>query len=89
MDVLCPGCGEPLASVDEVCPRCALSQAIAPVTPSLPATPERYQPPERRLPVSQDREIRRSLRILLVIGIGLTLLLFAVIAIIVWVLFGA
>jgi hypothetical protein len=40
------------------------------------------------MPVPEDRSVRRSLRMLLAIGVGLTLLLFAVTAIIVWVVFG-
>ncbi len=91
MDVICPGCGYPLASADEMCPHCALAQAIAPAVPTVPTVPsgpERGQPPERRLPVSQDRDVQHSFRMLLVIGIGLTLLLFVVIAVIVWLLFG-
>ncbi|MEN6519292.1 MAG: hypothetical protein ABFC38_14150 [Methanospirillum sp.] len=43
---------------------------------------------ERRMPVSPDRDVRRSLRMLLAIAVGLTLLLFVVIAIHIWVLFG-
>jgi hypothetical protein len=46
------------------------------------------QPAERRMPAGEDRDVRRSLRLLLAIGVGLTLLLFAVVAILVWVLFG-
>ena len=49
---------------------------------------ERSQPTERRMPVGPDRTVWRSLRMLLVIAVGLILLLFAAIAILVWVLSG-
>jgi hypothetical protein len=89
MDPVCPECGGPLISPDEACPRCALSRAIVPVAPTVPAGVDRHQPSERRMPLGEDRDVRRSFRLLLAIGVGLTLLLFAVVAILVWVLFGA
>jgi hypothetical protein len=49
---------------------------------------DRRRPVERRTPVGDDRDVRRSLRLLLAIGVGLTLLLFGVIALFVWVLYG-
>jgi hypothetical protein len=88
MDPLCPACGGPLISPDESCPRCALARAIAPVTPTVPVGVDRRPSFERRMPAGDDRDVRRSLRLLLAIGVGLTLLLFAVVAILVWVLFG-
>lgn len=88
MDVLCPGCGAPLASPDDICPRCALVQAVPPSVPTVPAGVDGSHPFEHRLPVSQDRDVQRSLRLLLVIGVGLTLFIFAVIAIVIWLLFG-
>jgi len=89
MDTLCPACGGPLASPDDICPRCALARAIAPVTPTVPVDVDRRRPVERRTPVGEDRDVRRSLRLLLAIGVGLTLLLFVIIALFVWVLYGA
>lgn len=88
MDPVCPACGGPLISPDEACPRCALARAIVPAAPTVPAGIDRRQAVERRMPVGEDRDVRRSLRMLLAIGVGVTLLLFAVVAIIVWVLFG-
>ena len=88
MDPLCPGCGNPLASPDDICPRCALVQAIPPVVPTVPVGMDGGHSTDRRMPVGPDQDVRRSLRMLLAIGIGLTLLLFAVIAVLVWVLFG-
>ena len=89
MDPVCPACGGPLISPDEVCPRCALARAMVPVAPTVPVGVDQRQPTDRRMPVGEDRDVRRSLRLLLAIGVGLTLLLFAVVAILVWVLFGA
>jgi predicted amidophosphoribosyltransferase len=88
MDHLCPGCGRPLAPPDDICPRCALAQAIPPVVSKVPREMERSQPSERRMPVGPDRTVRRSLHMLLMIAVGLVLLLFAVIAFLVWVLSG-
>lgn len=88
MEILCPGCGAPLSSPDDVCPRCALAQAIPPVVQTVPAGLDGSHPAEHRLPVALDRDVQHSLRMLLVIGVGLTLLVFAVIALLVWIFFG-
>lgn len=88
MGSLCPGCGYPLESPDDICPRCALAQVLPPVVPAVLVGTDRSHPLERRMPVSPDRDVRRSLRMLLAIAVGLTLLLFVVIAILIWVLFG-
>lgn len=88
MDTLCPVCGTPLSSPDDICPRCALVQAVPPVVPTVPAGADGSRTQERRMPVAPDREVSRSLRMLLAIGVGLTLLLFALIAVFVWILFG-
>lgn len=88
MDPVCPECGGPLVSIDEACPRCALARRATPPALTVPTSVEQRQPAERRMSVPQDREVRRSLRILFAIGLGLTLLLFAVVAAIVWFVFG-
>lgn len=89
MDVLCPGCGLPLASPDDICPRCALVQAIPPAVPARPVETDVGRLQERRVLAGPDRNVRRSLRMLLAIGVGLILLLFAVTVVLMWVLFGA
>ncbi len=88
MDVFCPGCGQPLASPDDPCPRCALAQGIPPAVAARPVEPDVGRLHERRVLAGPDRNVQRSLRMLLAYGIGLVLLLFAVIAILVWIFFA-
>ena len=88
MDVLCPGCGQPLASPDDTCPRCALAQSIPPAVTAGPVESDVGRLHERRVLAGPDRNVQRSLRMLLAYGIGLVLLLFAMIAVLVWVFFA-
>jgi hypothetical protein len=88
MDVRCPGCGQPLASPDDICPRCALAQGIPPAVAAGPVESDVGRLHERRVLVGPDRNVQRSLRMLLVFGVGLVLLLFAVIAVLVWIFFA-
>lgn len=88
MDVFCPGCGQPLASPDDPCPRCALAQGIPPAVAARPVEPDVGRLHERRVLAGPDRNVQRSLRMILAYGIGLVLLLFAVIAILVWIFFA-
>ena len=90
MDTFCPDCGLPLAPPDDVCPRCAVVKALPPaVVPAPPVERDAGRLQDRRMLVGPDPTVRWSLRMLLAVGIGLVLLLFAVSAVLVWVLFGA
>lgn len=90
MDTFCPDCGLPLAPMDDVCPRCAVVKALPPaVVPAPPVERDGGRLQDRRMLVGPDPTVRWSLRMLLAVGIGLVLLLFAVSAVLVWVLFGA
>lgn len=88
MEVLCPGCGQPLASPDDTCPRCALAQGIPPAVAAGQVESDVDRLHERRVLAGPDRNVQRSLRMLLAFGIGLVLLLFAVTALFVWIFFA-
>lgn len=84
----CPGCGQPLASQDDVCPRCSLAQSVPPSVSPRAVEVDGDRLRDRRSLIGPDREVRWSLRMLLVFVVGLILLLFAVTAAIVGFLFA-
>lgn len=88
MDPHCPVCGSLLGATDEVCPRCALAQALPPAVRTGAVEMDGGRLRDRRVLAGPDRDVSRSLRLLLAVGIGLILILFAVTALFVWILFG-